>query len=92
MNQFIAKYQGQLNGVLSGFDRIVFRGALGLNHEAGMKGYISKPIRVDELVDAVLADYASAPVGEKLRGALQFLATLDPGPALAAGQPVGGAP
>jgi hypothetical protein len=27
MNDFIAKYEGQLSGVLSGFDRLVFRGA-----------------------------------------------------------------
>ena len=40
MNDFIARYQGQLNGVLSGFDRLVFRGTLPLNHEAGMKGYL----------------------------------------------------
>lgn len=40
MNQFIAKYEEQLNGVLTGFDRIVFRGTLGLNHEAGLKGYL----------------------------------------------------
>jgi hypothetical protein len=36
-------------------------------------------------VDAVLADYRTAPIDEKLRGALHFLATLDPEPALAAG-------
>jgi hypothetical protein len=40
MNNFIARYQDQLNGVLSGFDRLVFRGNLPLNHEAGMKGYL----------------------------------------------------
>ena len=40
MNDFIARYQDQLNGVLSGFDRLVFRGNLPLNHEAGMKGYL----------------------------------------------------
>jgi len=40
MNDFIARYQAQLNGVLSGFDRLVFRGTLPLNHEAGMKGYL----------------------------------------------------
>jgi len=40
MNEFIARYKEQLNGVLSGFDRLVFRGTLGLNHEAGLKGYL----------------------------------------------------
>ena len=33
----------------------------------------------------MLDDYESAPIGEELRGALHFLATLDPGRALAAG-------
>jgi hypothetical protein len=36
-------------------------------------------------VDAILADYRTAPIDERLRGALHFLATLDPDPALAAG-------
>lgn len=40
MNDFIARYQDQLSGVLSGFDRLVFRGQLPLIHEAGMKGYL----------------------------------------------------
>jgi hypothetical protein len=29
MNEFIARYQPLLHGVLSGFDRLVFRGTLG---------------------------------------------------------------
>ena len=33
----------------------------------------------------MLDDYERAPIDEKLRGALHFLATLDPGRALAAG-------
>ena len=36
-------------------------------------------------MDAVLRDYESAPIDERLRGALHFLATLDPSRALAAG-------
>jgi hypothetical protein len=40
MNEFISKYSDRLSGVLSGFDRLVFRGNLALNHEAGMKGYL----------------------------------------------------
>ncbi len=36
-------------------------------------------------MDAILADYETAPIDERLRGALHFLATLDPGRALAAG-------
>lgn len=38
MNEFIARYQDQISGVLTGFDRLMFRGNLALNHEAGMKG------------------------------------------------------
>ena len=38
-----------------------------------------------QLVDAVLTDYRTAPIDEPLRGALHFLATLDPAPALEAG-------
>ena len=40
MNKFIARYESQLQGVLSGFDRLVFRGNLPLNYEVGMKGYL----------------------------------------------------
>ncbi len=40
MNEFISRYHDQLSGVISGFDRLVFRGNLALNHEAGMKGYL----------------------------------------------------
>jgi hypothetical protein len=36
-------------------------------------------------VQAVIADYESAPIDEKLRGALHFLVTLDPSRAFAAG-------
>jgi hypothetical protein len=35
-------------------------------------------------VEAILADYETAPIDERMRGALHFLATLDPGRALAA--------
>ena len=40
MNEFISKFKEQLSGVLCGFDRLVLRGNLALNHEAGMKGYL----------------------------------------------------
>jgi len=40
MNDFIAKYQDQLSGVLSGFDRLVFRGSLWKDRLSGMKGYL----------------------------------------------------
>ena len=40
MNDFTSRYSDRISGVLSGFDRLVFRGNLSLNHEAGMKGYL----------------------------------------------------
>jgi hypothetical protein len=40
MNEFTTRYNDQLSGVLTGFDRLVFRGNLALNHETGMKGYL----------------------------------------------------
>lgn len=40
MNEFIAKYQDQLQGTLSGFDRLVFRGTLWRDCITGMKGYL----------------------------------------------------
>ncbi|MCW5979998.1 MAG: hypothetical protein KIT09_18090 [Bryobacteraceae bacterium] len=40
MNEFIAKYQDQLRGTLSGFDRLVFLGTLWRNRITGMKGYL----------------------------------------------------
>jgi hypothetical protein len=36
-------------------------------------------------VTAILADYETAPIDERLRGTLHFLVTLDPSRALAAG-------
>jgi hypothetical protein len=40
LNEFISRYKEQISGVLTGFDRLVFRGNLGIHHEAGMKGYL----------------------------------------------------
>jgi hypothetical protein len=40
MNDFISRYSEQISGTLTGFDRVVFRGNLPLNYEAGMKGYL----------------------------------------------------
>src|SRR5215469_17018905 len=40
MNEFISRYQSQLHGVLTGFDRLVLRGHLALNNDPGMKGYL----------------------------------------------------
>ena len=41
MKQFIARFQDQIQGTLSGFDRVVFRGTLRrLTHSQGMKMYL----------------------------------------------------
>ncbi len=40
MNEFISRYREQIGGVITGFDRLVFRGQLPLIHDAGMKGYL----------------------------------------------------
>ncbi len=40
MNDFIARFQDQLIGTLSGFDRLVFLGTLWRNRIAGLKGYL----------------------------------------------------
>src|SRR5260370_3171639 len=40
MNDFIAKYQDQLSGTLSGFERLVFSGTLWKNRLTGMSGYL----------------------------------------------------
>jgi hypothetical protein len=41
MKQFIGKFESQMQGVLSGFDRVVFRGSLRrLTHSEGMKMYL----------------------------------------------------
>src|ERR1017187_4954242 len=40
MSDFIARYQDQLSGTLSGFDRLVFRGTLWRNRLTGLKGYL----------------------------------------------------
>jgi len=42
MKEFIAKYRNEIAGVLSGFDRLVFRGTLrSLSHIAGMQTYLA---------------------------------------------------
>jgi hypothetical protein len=40
MNDFIARYQDQLSGTLSGFDRLVFLGTLWRDRLTGLKGYL----------------------------------------------------
>ena len=42
MLKFIASHQDQISGVLSGFDRLVFRGTLrSIAYAAGMQHYLS---------------------------------------------------
>ena len=40
MNDFIARYQNELSGSLSGFDRLVLYGTLWRDRLSGMKGYL----------------------------------------------------
>jgi hypothetical protein len=43
MQQFIAKFEKDIQGVMSGFDRVLFRGSLRrLTHSLGMKWYLSQ--------------------------------------------------
>jgi hypothetical protein len=43
MRQFIRQHEDRINGVISGFDRLVFRGSLRtLSHKAGMNLYLSR--------------------------------------------------
>jgi hypothetical protein len=43
MQQFIAKFEKEIQGVMSGFDRVLFRGSLRrLNHSKGMKRYLAE--------------------------------------------------
>lgn len=41
MKQFVARHADEITGVLSGFDRLIFRGHLrALNHEGGVRGFL----------------------------------------------------
>src|ERR1039458_8689445 len=43
MQQFIAKFEKEIQAVMSGFDRVLFRGSLRrLNHSKGMKWYLAE--------------------------------------------------
>jgi hypothetical protein len=43
MQQFIAKFEKDIQGVMSGFDRVLFRGSLRrLTHSKGMKWYLAE--------------------------------------------------
>jgi hypothetical protein len=57
MHEFIAKHQDQISGVLSGFDRLVFRGTLrAIRYAEGMKAYlIRKGVWVGDFAQHVQA-------------------------------------
>jgi hypothetical protein len=40
MNEFISKYESQISGTLSGYDRLVIGGHLPLRHKRGLNGYL----------------------------------------------------
>src|ERR1700752_617969 len=40
MNEFTSRYSDQISGVITGFDRLGFRGNLPLLHDSAMKGYL----------------------------------------------------
>src|SRR6059058_5766991 len=43
MQQYIAKFEKDIQGVMSGFDRVLFRGSRRrLNHSKGMKWYLAE--------------------------------------------------
>ena len=55
MNEFIAKHQKEVTGVLSGFDRLVFRGTLrSISYPEGMMRYLwAKQVRLTEFGEHV---------------------------------------
>jgi hypothetical protein len=56
MQEFIAKHKEEIAGVLSGFDRLVFRGTLrSISYAEGMTGYLwAKQVRLTEFGKHVL--------------------------------------
>ena len=80
MNEFIAKYENQISGAISGFDRLVFRGNLrSLVHERGMKSYLwQNQVLLKEFGQHAKATSdrlkaASVERVEKLGGAVKYL-------------------
>jgi len=57
MQEFIAKHREEIAGVLSGFDRLVFRGTLrSISYAEGMMGYLwAKQVRLTEFWQACAA-------------------------------------
>jgi hypothetical protein len=70
MDDFIMKHQGLINGVISGFDRLVFRGSLRtLSHVNGMMLYLSR-------VKVLLKDFGAhvQSMSERIKETTQALA------------------
>ncbi len=77
MHKFIANHQGQIAGVLSGFDRLVFRGTLrSIAYAAGMSQYLSSS-------QVLLKQF-----GSHVQQVSQHLKTASLAEALALGRPV----
>src|SRR5438874_6400063 len=77
VDQFIAKHQDQISGVLSGFDRLVFRGTLrSMAYATGMNQYLSSN-------DILLKDF-----GSHVEHVSQRLKTASLAEAVAARRPV----
>jgi hypothetical protein len=77
VNKFIAKHQDQISGVLSGFDRLVFRGTLrSIAYAGGMNQYLSSN-------HVLLKDF-----GEHVEQVSQKLKTASLAEAVATGRPV----
>jgi hypothetical protein len=77
VQKFIANHQEQISGVLSGFDRLVFRGTLrSIAHAAGMRQYLSRN-------DILLKNF-----GSHVEQVSQQLKTASLAEAVATGRPV----
>ena len=44
MERFVTRHQGRIAGILSGFDRMIFRGTLrSLSYPAGLEAFLATP-------------------------------------------------
>src|SRR5450756_2236986 len=76
MQQFIAKFEKEIHGVMSGFDRVLFRGSLRrLNHSKGMKWYLAE----NNILCKQYEDHVKAVSQKVKKAALQpFQQQMDP--------------
>ena len=82
MKEFIAKHREEIAGVLSGFDRLIFRGTLrSISYPEGMMGYLwAKQVRLTEFGRHVLRvserlKQACRAKAEALRRPMKYLAS-----------------